>query len=256
MPEISPKAIVEKTAELADDVRVGPFSYIGPEVRIAAGCLIENNVTITGKTTLGPGNNVFPMAVIGTAVEGRSSQHGCTLGRANMIREHVTVYAGSSGPTRIGNDHLIMIGCQVGPGAAIGDHGIFANYTRFGEGSTVADYVRTSGFTAIEPGAAIGAYAFTVGYSSIDCDVPPYATVQGFPFRVRGVNTENLRRCGFAEDDIRALKDVFRELFNGQGPGVDKEVLCRLLALPASNPHVRLLVETINTSLRKAGRQR
>ena len=64
MPEISKQAIVEKGAKIADDVKIGPFTYIGPHVKIGPGCIIQNNVTIAGRTTLGDRNRVFPMAVI------------------------------------------------------------------------------------------------------------------------------------------------------------------------------------------------
>ena len=64
MPDVSPLAVVESGAQLADDVRVGPFSYVGPEVRLSAGCVLANNVTVTGRTSLGPRNVLFPMAVL------------------------------------------------------------------------------------------------------------------------------------------------------------------------------------------------
>ena len=41
MPNVSPHAVVEPTAQLADGVRVGAFTYIGPEVRIGQGCYIR-----------------------------------------------------------------------------------------------------------------------------------------------------------------------------------------------------------------------
>jgi len=243
MPNLSAHAIVEKGAKLADDVRVGPFSYIGPKVRIGAGCVIANNATVIGRTTLGEKNLVFPMAVVGAAPDASGKPGECIIGKANTIREHVTVYAGLKTPTRIGSDNLIMIACQLGAGSAISDHGIFANCTQIGPEAKVGDYVRTSGFTVIEAGATVGAYTFTAGYAGVDHDAPPFAIVQGFPFRVRGVNTENLRRCGFGEDDIHALKAAFHEMFDGSGSSADPAAVRRLLADRNLNRHVRRLVE-------------
>ena len=119
MAEISPLAVVEKGAKLARDVKVGAFSYIGPKVKVAAGSVIENNVTIVGKTTLGERNHVFPMAVIGTSADGDGKTGRCILGEANTVREHVTIYCGPGADTRIGNDTLIMIGCVIGSAAEI-----------------------------------------------------------------------------------------------------------------------------------------
>lgn len=245
MPEISKQAIVEKGAKIDDDVKIGPFTYIGPHVRIGPGCIIQNNVTIAGRTTLGERNRIFPMAVIG-ASDGSGAQNdgAVELGQANVIREHATIYAGIERPTQIGADNLIMVGCQVGAGCRLGNHGIFVNSTHFGAGAVAEDYVHTSAFIMIEPGVTVGAYTFTVGYAQIDRDAPPFAMVQGWPFRVRGVNTEKLRRCGFGEDDIRTLKNAFRELYNSGGEEPDGAVLRRLL-VETDNPHVRRLAEAV-----------
>jgi len=243
MPRISPSAIVEKSAKLADDVTIGPFSYIGPRVKIAKGCVIANNVTIVGKTTIGEKNRIFPMAVIGAAGEEHGKEGHCTLGEANAIREHVTIYSRPGKATNIGNDNLIMIGSVIGSGVQIADHGIFANYTSIDADAVVEDYVRTSSFTLICRGATVGAYTMAVGYSGIDRDAPPFAMVQGFPYRVRGVNTENLKRCGFGDDDIRAIKAAYRELFNGTDQFVNPEELTKRLG--DANHHVRRLAEAI-----------
>jgi UDP-N-acetylglucosamine acyltransferase len=254
MPEISPHAIVEPTAELADDVTVGPFCYVGPKVRIGSGSRIANNVTIQGRTTLGQRTTVFPMCVIGAPPAGVDDDAGeCVLGEANAIREHVTIYGGLDKPTVIGNHNLIMIASQIGPGAALGDHGIFDNCTKIGAAAIIEDYVRMSGFAAVADGVRVGAYAFVAGYAGVADDSPPYAMLQGYPVRVRGLNTRNLKACGFGEQDIGALKSAFRELFNGRGQEVKRDVLERLVGDPQVNPYVRRLTDALQAGLAKAG---
>jgi len=250
MPEISPLAVVDESAKLADDVRIGPFSYIGGQVRIASGCLVENNVTITGQTVIGEKTRIFPLAVIGTPESGGDSPGRCVIGEANTIREHVTVYTAKGKETRIGNDNLIMIGSVVGSGATICDHGIFDNCCHIGTGTHIGDYVRMSGFAAVCPNRSVGPYAFITGYASVDRDAPPYSRVQGSPIRVRGVNTRNLKRCGFGDDDIAAIKTAFRELFNGSSGQINEAIIPRLLDDP--NPHVRRLAEDVSGSARRS----
>jgi UDP-N-acetylglucosamine acyltransferase len=245
MPDISRQAIIESTAEIADGVKIGPFCYIGPHVRIDAGCVIENNVTIVGKTVLEERNHVFPLAVIGTAEGDAKSNGECRIGPNNVIREHATICAGHGTCTKVGADNLIMIGCQVGAGCQIGDHGIFANCTQFGEGSFVEDYVRTSGFCMIDPGVTVGAYTFVAAFAGVDRDAPPYAMVQGLPFRVRGVNSQNLKRCGFGEEDIQALKQAFHEIYSGENGAPDEEALRRIANSPDANPQILRLLETL-----------
>ncbi|HUS47517.1 MAG TPA: hypothetical protein VM098_05330 [Phycisphaerae bacterium] len=245
MREISSKAVVEPSAEIADDVRIGPFTYVGGGVRIGAGCIIKNNVTITGRTTLGARSSVFPMAVIGVSPSGEEADGECIIGEANAIREFVTIYAGRARPTRLGIDNLLMIGSVVEAGATVGNHGIFANCTHICEGAIVEDYVRASAFPVIEPGVRVGAYTFINGYAGVDRNVPPFAIVEGMPVRVRGVNAENLKRCGFGDQDIRALKEAFRELFNGSSAQADAAAIARLESQGQLNPHVRGLIEAV-----------
>ena len=261
MAEISPLAVIEEGAELADDVRVGPFSYVGPEVRVGPGCILENNVTLTGRTTLGARNHVFPMAVIGASPDDQDAPGAapvsgqCLLEQANTLREHVVIYGGREQPTRVGSDNLIMIGCQIGPGATIGNHEIFANCTHVLAGAVVEDYVRTSAFPVVGAGVRVGAYSFIAGYARIDHDAPPFAMLQGQPFRVRVVNTHNLKRCGFDEDDIRALKQAFRQLYNGADGQVDPDVVGRILADVSARPPVHRLAEAVERSLGGGDRQ-
>jgi len=244
MPEISRKAVVEKTAQLADEVRVGPFAYIGPEARIGPGCVIDAGATVVGRTSLGAKCHVFPFAVIG-ADAGQTGDGECLIGQANSIREHVTICAGAETPTRIGDDNLIMIGCQIGRGAVIGNHCILTNCTQIEGLARIDDYVGTSAFTFVAAGAHVGSYTYIAGYAGVETNVPPYAMVQGFPARVRGVNSNKLRRCGFGDEDIRALKEAFRDLFNGDAEGPDARALRRLEADGSLNPHVRRVVEAL-----------
>lgn len=248
MPEISPKAVVDPSAQLAADVKVGAFAFIGAGVKIASGCIIDNNATVLGNTTLGENTHVFPMAVVGTSQDGAESVGRCIIGKANNIREHATICAGTGQPTIIGDDNLIMIGCHIGAGTKVGNHGIFANFTQFNDGSVIEDYVRTSGFALVENNIRVGAYTFISGYAGIESNAPPYSIVQGNPFRVRGANSENLRRCGFGEKDIKAIKSALREMYNGVGQINDK-VLQKFAKSASPNPYVRRLAEFIQAGI-------
>ena len=253
MPNISEYSIIEKGAKIAKDVKIGPYCYIGPKVKIGSGCVIENNVTIVGNTTIGSDCSIFPMAVIGTSTEGDDDKCKCTIGNANSIREHVTIYAGSAKkPTVIGQHNLIMISSQIGAGAKIGDHVIFANCTHIADGAIIEDYVRTSAFGFVDEDMTVGAYAFTAGYVHVDSDVPPYSMVQGSPYRVRGVNSHNLKTCGFGDDDIRSLKRAFRDLYNGKG-ALNPQALAKLMNEKRLNVTVKNLIKQIkNSRSRKA----
>ena len=255
MAEISSQASVHPSAQLADDVVVGAFACIGPDVRIASGCVIENNVTLTGKTLLGPNTHVFPLAVVG-ALSPRADQGGeCIIGPNNTIREHVTIHAGSEDgtPTQVGEDNLIMVATQIDSAAAVGNHGIIANCAVIEARAVIEDYVRVSAFSVIHDGVRVGAYTFVAGWADVDRDAPPYVMLQGSPFRIRGVNSHNLKRCGFDDDDIRAIKHALRDLFDQSGSTVDTEALEALAVRADLNVHVRRMVDALARSAAAPG---
>ena len=253
MPEISPKAIVSNPAGLAEDVRVGPFCLIGPDVSVGPGTVIANNVTITGRTSIGAGCRLFPGCIVGCPPDGSTdadSAGACTIADANVLREYVVLEAGSA----LGENNLLMVGCQVGHGAKLEGEGHFVNYTRIEHHARIEKFVRTSGFDYVGPYATVGAYTFTTGYVCVDRDAPPYAIIQGHPFRVRSLNTENLRRCGFRPKTIELLKEAFRMLFDGR---CDFPAPDRLSSVEQAfdDENVRYLVESIRrSSANPAGR--
>lgn len=252
MPEISPKAIVNNPDALAEDVRVGPFSFVGPDVSVETGTVIGSNVTILGSTRIGPDCRLFPGCVIGTPPEGLTAKQAghCTVETGNIIREHVIIESGASadGPgTAVGKGNLLMVGCHVGHDAVLAGQGIFANFTRIKHHCHIEEFVQTGGFTDVLAYTTVGAYTFTTGYASIDRDAPPYARVQGIPFRVRGVNTTKLQRCGFDPEMIETLKQAFRTLFNGQADSPTTEQLDSVEA-SLMGEHVDHLVASLRRS--------
>lgn len=256
MPKISPHAIVANPDHLAEDVTVGPFSYIGPDVRIGPGSRVDNNVTIDGRVEIGGGCHIYPYAVVGQAGVNGEAAGTITIGDRNRIREHSVICVGAEadGPgTRIGSDNLLMTGCFVGADATVGDHVVLGNYSALAERTCVEQHVWAAAFTGAEADVTIGRYSFTSGYAGIDRDAPPFAMLQGYPFRVRGVNTLNLRRCGFTDEQINGLKDAFRTLFDA-GDGPDKPTVEAMAARDDLDEHQRRLVEFLLNHLN--GRRR
>ena len=242
MPTISRQATVE-SSKLANDVTIGAFSYIGPDVRIGAGTVVGSHVTITGRTVIGEGNRIFPGAVIGPGDDGANGK--IKIGQANSIREYMVIEAPAKGATRIGNDCLLMVACRIGAGATVGNHVVLTNRTIISEGVTLADYPRSSGFALVEPNVTVGSYSFIHGYARIDVDAPPFAMLIGDPYQVRGINARLLQRCGYGDDDIRCLREAYRDIYNGPGRGPDPDAIARLLAEKKLNSHVRQAVRSM-----------
>jgi UDP-N-acetylglucosamine acyltransferase len=90
------------------------------------------------------------------------------------------------------------------------------------------------------------------GGSKVNLDVPPYFMADGFPVRAIGLNLVGLKRAGYGEDEIGALKKAFRLLYRSKL--LLREALERIDSL--GTPTTRHLVEFIRSSERGICRSR
>jgi len=61
MNRIHATALVDPSAQIADDVEIGAFSIVGPKVTIGPGSRIGSHVVLTGRTTLGMNTRIFQL---------------------------------------------------------------------------------------------------------------------------------------------------------------------------------------------------
>jgi len=256
---ISPHAVVDDEADIADDVEIGPFCVVGPNVKIGPGCKVLNNVTIIGHTTIGPNNVFFPNAVIGAPPQDLKYKGAVTrleIGEGNTFREAVTVHVGTEkggGITRIGNRNLLMVNTHLGHDVHLGNHCIIANNTMIAGHVVIGNNVAMMGGVGIHHFVSIGDFAYLGGAARIHHDVPPFVKVDGED-KIRALNTVGLRRAGFADEDIAALKEAVRKLWFGK-----KKSLSRAVAeydlMNGVNPQVKRMIEFLQRrDLGKHGR--
>ena len=62
---IHPTAIIHASAKLADDVKVGAYSIIGPNVSIDSGTEIFTHVVVAENTRIGKNNQIYQFASVG-----------------------------------------------------------------------------------------------------------------------------------------------------------------------------------------------
>jgi len=62
----------------------------------------------------------------------------------------------------------------------------------------------------------VGTLAFIGGCSRVAQDVPPFATVVGYPAKIFGLNTEGLRRAEVPEEIRQRLHRAFKTLFHSK----------------------------------------
>ncbi|MBF0127180.1 MAG: acyl-[acyl-carrier-protein]--UDP-N-acetylglucosamine O-acyltransferase, partial [Magnetococcales bacterium] len=69
------------------------------------------------------------------------------------------------------------------------------------------------GLTAIHQFARIGRNAFIGGASAVSMDVVPFVSAAGNRAKITGVNVVGLRRHGFSEEVIKAIRQAHRIVF-------------------------------------------
>jgi UDP-N-acetylglucosamine acyltransferase len=251
---IDPRAIVSPGAELAADVTVGPFAVIGPEVVIGAGTTIGSHAVINGATRIGAGNRIFQFVSLGDAPQDKKYAGEPTrleIGDQNVFREFCTVNRGTTrdeGVTRIGDGNLFMSYSHVAHDCQVGDNVVMANLATLGGHVHLGDWVIMAGFTGVHQFCRVGAHAFIANNAAVTRDVPPYVMAVGQPAEPHSVNSEGLKRRGFAPEQIRNIKNAFRILYRSDLP-LDT-ALERLRGLAVEQPELVSLIEFIGSSNR------
>ncbi|MBN1764565.1 MAG: acyl-ACP--UDP-N-acetylglucosamine O-acyltransferase [Sedimentisphaerales bacterium] len=249
MTEIAPTATVDKTAQLGQNVTIGPGCVIEKEVVIGDDCTLRANVMVCEGTIMGRYNRIFANCVLGDEpqilnLENPKAQ--LIIGDHNTIRENVTINRGSphgGGRTVVGNNNLLMIGTHLGHDCLLEDNIVISNYTQIGGHCKIERNAWLSSICGTHQFVTIGKYTYVAGLSGVTCDMPPFMRVSGaYPCEVRGLNAIGLQRGGFSEDSIKALNQIYRRLYrHRQGSHVNlvSEILCQ----NPEDENVRYLLE-------------
>ncbi len=219
MSLIHPTAIVDNAANIAADVKIGPYCVIGPNVTLAAGVEIMSHVCIEGKTTIGEGTKIFPFSVIGfnpPDLKYKGEDSRLVIGKNNVIREHVTMHTGTAvdrNETTIGDNCLFMANSHVAHDCIIGNNVIMANCAALGGHVVVEDFAIIGGLSAVQQRVRIGAYSIVGGMSGVDGDLIPFGRAVGDRARLAGLNTIGLKRNNIPNSRIIAMNEAFKKLF-------------------------------------------
>lgn len=216
--------VVEDGAVIGDNVSIGPFCHIGPNVVLGEGCEIQSHVVITGHTTLGKGNRIFPSAVIGA--DPQSVHHAgeittLTIGDNNTIREGVTINTGTvggGGTTVVGNNNLFLAYSHVAHDCRLGNNIIMSNNVLLAGHVTVFDRAILGGGSAVHQFSRIGKQAFVGGLSGVAYDVIPYGMLNGNPGVLSGLNVVGMTRAGIPRETIHRVRRAYKDIFEGDEP--------------------------------------
>ncbi|MEM7626914.1 MAG: UDP-3-O-(3-hydroxymyristoyl)glucosamine N-acyltransferase [Planctomycetota bacterium] len=138
-PGVHPTAIIDGSAEVADDATVGPYCVIGPRVRVGSAAVLHNHVTLLDDAVVGDRTVLFPNVVI---------RERCTVGARCVFEPGCVIGADGFGyrpdsvdgiPRIVKVPHLghVEIGSDVELGANVTiDRGKF-DATTIGQGTKI-----------------------------------------------------------------------------------------------------------------------
>jgi UDP-N-acetylglucosamine acyltransferase len=215
---IHPTAIVDPKAEIGDDVEIGPYAIIESAVKIGNGTKIGPHAIISSGATLGKNCKVFAGAVIATQPQDlkfKDEKTFVVIGDNTVIREYATVNRGTTHSyyTHVGDNCLLMAYSHIAHDCQIGNNVVIANAVNMAGHIVIGNHVGIGGMTAIHQFVHIGDHCFIGGGLRVSNDVPPFILAMGEPITFGGLNKVGLKRRGFSDETLSALKKAYHIIY-------------------------------------------
>lgn len=253
MPDIHPTALIDKKAQLADDVKVGPYSIIEGDVVIGEGTQIHSHVLIAGGARIGKQCQVHHGTVVSTVPQDLKFEGEPTkleIGDHTIIREFCDLNRGTKDrkKTSIGTNCLLMAYTHVAHDCKIGDRVILANGVQLGGHVTIGDWVIIGGLVPVHQFCSIGQHSLIGGGFRTVQDVPPFILAAGEPLAFKGLNIVGLKRRGFSSETISVLRKSYRYIYRSKMN--TNQALDKIRAELPDLPEIRAVIEFIQNSQR------
>ncbi|MBA2480790.1 MAG: acyl-ACP--UDP-N-acetylglucosamine O-acyltransferase [Planctomycetes bacterium] len=261
---IHPLAVVDSQATVHPDATIGPFCCVQGHVTIGQGAELRNHVTVYGRSTIGARTILFPGCVIGSDPQDlkfRGEDSETVIGSDCRIHEFVTVSKGTAGggmKTIIGDATLVMAYAHIAHDCILADHVVIGNNSQLAGHVKVGRKAVISGMIGVHHFASIGELSFVGAMSGVRFDIPPFMIAEGNPAEPRNINQVGMRRDGWSEEHIRAVKDAFRVLYHDRGNKALSQAVADFRAtMPTDATHpVNRLVTWISDHLETSVRGR
>lgn len=253
MQNIHPTAIVSPKAKLGENLNVHAYAIIHDNVEIGNDCVIGPHVLLYNGARLGNRVKIHQAASIAHVPQDLSFKNEESLfiiDDDTTIHEFVTCHRGtkSTGFSKIGKNCLLMAYSHVAHDTTVGNNCILANAVQLGGHVVVEDYAIIGGLTGVHQFCRIGQYSMVGGVFKVSQDVPPFVLAARNPLKFSGLNVIGLRRRGFTNQDIEALKKTYDYIFNSS-LNVSQAVK-KIEAELSDNKYVLQVLHFIRTSKR------
>ncbi len=238
---ISMAAIIHPTAQVAEDVRVGPNVFIGKNVKIGSGSIIGTSAVVQSGASLGKncrlhefsfvGQNcvlgddceIHQHAAIGTEGFGYAStskgEHFPIPHQGNVVLDDfVHIGAGSKvdrgtfGETRIGSHTKIDNICHIAHNCIIGKSCIITAGFIVAGSTTIGDFFSAGGHTSITGHITIANNVNVAGRSVVHKSIKKPGNYYGYPLKPLQEGLKNNAAFGSLAKMKRNLSKVMKHL--------------------------------------------
>ena len=211
---------ISKKAIIHPSVKIGPFCYIGDNVKIDKNCELKSHVSILGNTKIGKNNIFYPFSSIGSEPQDlkfKNEKSYLFIGDNNFFRENVTVNPGTKGgglKTVIKNNCLFMVGshiahdCQIESNVILANNATLAGHVEIGENAIIG------GNSGIHQFVQIGKNSMVGGMSGVEKNILPYCLYIGIRTGLKGINLIGLKRKNIPNNHIKIISSFLHDLFD------------------------------------------
>ena len=247
-------AIVDSEAKISDNVEIGPYCIIGPEVEIGTNSVIHSHVNIVGNTKIGENNQIYPFSSIGTPPQDlkyKGEKNSLVIGNNNKFREYVNINPGTEqggGITQIGNNNLFMVYCHVAHDCLISNNIVLANNVQVGGHVTIQNNAIVGGSCAIHQFSRIGESAMIGGMTGVLSDIIPFGLSMGNRNNLMGLNLIGLRRSKVSNENIKKIQLAYKIIFKTTNFRDNIESLNPELK---NNEFIKIIINFINSDKKR-----
>ena len=247
-------AIVDKKAKISDNVEIGPYCIIGPEVEIGSNSVLHSHVNIVGNTKIGKNNQIYPFSSIGTPPQDlkyKGEKNSLVIGNNNRFREYVNINPGTEqggGVTTIGDNNLFMVYCHVAHDCLISNNIVLANNVQVGGHVIIQNNAIIGGSCAIHQFSRIGESAMIGGMTGVLSDVIPFGLSMGNRNNLMGLNLIGLRRSKVSNENIKKIQLAYKYIFKTASFRDNIEMLNSDLK---SNEFIKIIINFINSDKKR-----
>ena len=251
---IHPTAIINNKTKISNDVEIGPYCIIGPDVELGSKTKLHSHVSIIGNTKIGANNEIFPFVSIGTDPQDlkyKGEKNSIIIGNNNKFREYVNINPGTEQGgtvTKIGNNNLLMVYCHVAHDCNLGDNIVLANNVQVGGHVTIDNYAIVGGSCAIHQYSRIGQLAMIGGMTGVLSDVIPYGLSLGNRNYLAGLNLIGLRRANINNKDIKLMQNFYEFIFKNDNFRINLENIDKDMK---KNKYIKVIIDFLNSNKKR-----